>query len=129
MNLAIVIPTRKRRKFRVRPEDALQIDCVRWLRAQPDILFIISQPERLNAPPQRRDFLKALGILGNSGHCELLIFDGRCGPRLPRTILCELKDGDGRLSDEQKGWAIWLELHGFEHRVIRSVAELQAAIG
>lgn len=125
------LPIRGKRKFRIRPEDALQIACVRWLKAQPDILFVVAQPERLNAPPQRRDFLKALGILGNSGHPELLILDGRRpvpGYRT-RTILCELKDGDGRLSDEQKGWAIWLEMHGYEHAVVRSLAELQAAIG
>lgn len=120
------LPVRAKRKFRVRDEDRLQIACVRWLRSQPHLRFLVAQPERLNPLPHRRDFLRALGILGNSGAPELIVLDERDGG------VCwwiELKSGKGRMSAEQKGWRLWLEVSGFRCAVVRSVDELVALIG
>ncbi len=124
----IVLP--KKRRFKIRPEDQLQIACIKWLRAQePDIRFVVCQPERLNPQVQRRDFLKALGILGNVGAPELMIFDARSILK-PRTILCELKDAaKGRMSTGQSEWQTFCIGAGFEHAIVRSVEDLQRALG
>ncbi len=112
-------PARKPRKWQIKPEDALQILCIKLLRARR-IPFVIAQPERLNAPVQRRDWLKKLGILGNSGHVELICF-------LPSRVLCiELKAAKGVVSAEQEAWHKRLPepVH-----VVRSIGEFEALIG
>ena len=124
-----VLPVRAKRKFHIRPEDALQIECVRWLRSQPHIRFMVCQPERLNPPVHRRDFLKALGILGNAGAPELIVLDGRADVWFGRALLCELKTTKGRLSPEQRNWRTFCGSGGFEHHIIRSVEDLQRALG
>lgn len=121
------LPVRGKRKWVTRPEDAIQVQCIRWLRSQPAMRWIVAQPERLNPPPHRRDFLKALGILGNAGAPELLIFDGR--KIIPRMIACELKAPDGRMSPEQIGWQTFCIACGIEHAIVRSVEDLQRALG
>lgn len=114
----IVIPKPKKRKFKIRPEDQLQIKCVKLLRERK-IPFIVAQPERLNAPPQRRDWLKKLGILGNSGHAELILF-------MPNQVIAvELKSDDGKLSEAQHKWSAAMSLSGHRYVVIDSLGEFK----
>lgn len=111
-----------KRKFKVRPEDALQCSVVALLRAL-HIPYLIAQPERLNAPPQRRDWLKKLGILGNAGHIELIVF-------LESGLLCcELKSKDGRLSPEQIKWRGICLARGYRWAAPRTVDEFAALLG
>lgn len=112
----IVIPGK--RKWHIRDEDRLQIACVKLLR-QMHIPFIVAQPERLNARVQRRDWFKKLGILGNAGHPELIVFAA------PRVILCELKTNDGKLSAGQRDWQTFCVEHGYVWAAPRSVDHLR----
>ena len=115
----IIIP--KKRKFKIRPEDQLQIKCVKLLRER-GIPFIVAQPERLNAPPQRRDWLKKLGILGNSGHAELILF-------LPdQVVAVELKSTTGRPSEVQIKWAFGIGIFGHRHETVNSLDEFKAIL-
>ncbi len=100
---------------------------MKWLRTQRGLRWIIAQPERIKAPAQRRDFLRALGIYGNVGHPELLVIDARTKPA--RILFCELKVGDGRTSAEQDKWELWLSTSLVESALIRSVEDLQRAVG
>lgn len=116
----IILP--KKRRWKIRPEDGLQIACVSLLRYR-HIPYIIAQPERLNAAPQRRDWFKKLGILGNAGHVELLVF-------LESGLLCcELKSKDGRLSADQIKWRDMCMARGYRWGAPRTVEEFAALLG
>lgn len=122
-------PTRARkRKLKIRAEDSLQIACVRYLRGLDSVRFMVVQPERINAPPRRRDLLGSLGILHNAGHPELIVIDARF-PLNPRVWFLELKRPKGSVSQEQLAWAAWLRDAGFNYALVRSVEELTAVIG
>lgn len=114
-----------KRKFTIRLEDQLQIDCIKLLRTYQSthpgkLRWIIAQPERLNrVTPWMRDFLKRLGIFGNQGHPELLLF-----PAGGDVILIELKTAKGKWSAEQIGWREWCDKSGFKHYAITTTDEL-----
>jgi hypothetical protein len=125
----IVLPKNRSRRFRIKPEDALQVECVKLIRdyqrAHPGALqYIVVQPERTNPQPQRRDWLKKLGIFGNSGHQEILLFhnDAR------RDWFIELKAPDGRMSSEQLDWQTWAIATGRNQCVVRSVEQFAAIL-
>ena len=116
----IIIP--KKRKWKIRPEDKLQVACVKMLR-NLDRPFIVAQPERLNAPINRRDWFTKLGILGNAGHHELIIFT-RTG-----VVLVEWKSAGGKVSNAQKEWAERLSGRlNIATFVCRSVDEFRAIL-
>jgi len=118
-------PKRGKRKFTLRLEDQLQIQCMVLIRTyihrHPGKLrYMVVQPERLKPPPRRRDFFKKLGLLGNRGHPELLVL-----PADPEMMtLIELKTERGRYSAEQLSWQAWCESRGYRHAVVRSVDDL-----
>lgn len=118
-----------KRKFKIRPEDSLQVKCIRYLRGLKDVRFLVSQGERTaaNSSPQRRDRLKALGVLGNKGCVELTVLDARHSP--PRAWFIELKAPKGPTKTEQLEWQDWLERKGFLYGLVRSVEDLIALLG
>lgn len=112
---------KRARKFVVRPEDKLQIDCVALLRER-GIPFLVAQPERLNAPVHRRDWFKKLGIFGNAGHPELFIFT-------PQGVACcELKSARGKFSTEQDEWRVWLETNGYAYHAVTSLDQFRGIL-
>ena len=116
----------KRRKFHLREEDRLQLACIKYLRSLDGVRVIVYQPERIKAPAQRRDFLKALGLY-NAGAPELIVLDAR--RRMPMAYWIELKRPKGRVGQSQLEWQAWLEANGYRHAVIRNVEELSVLLG
>jgi len=119
----------RKRRFKIREEDALQIACVKLIRdyqrAHPGTLrYLVIQPERLNPGPGRRDWFRKLGIFGNSGHHELILLhnDAR------RDWYIELKTEDGQMSHEQLAWQTWAIATGRNHCVVRSAEQFQAIL-
>lgn len=119
----------EKRRFTIRLEDKLQILCIDLIRAyirrHPGKLrYVVSQPERLNrVTPWMRDFLKRLGIFGNQGHPELLLF-----PAGGDVILIELKTPTGKWSAEQIGWREWCMARGYRHEVVMNSGKIVAIL-
>lgn len=70
-----------------------------------------------------RDFLKRLGIFGNQGHPELLLF-----PASGDVILIELKTAKGKWSAEQIGWREWCLARGYRHEVVTDSGQIVAML-
>lgn len=122
----VIIPGK--RKFKIRPEDALQIKCIsyirRFCRINPHrVKWFVAQPERINAPAQRRDWLKKLGILGNAGHAEMIIIGDD-----DDVVFIEWKSAEGRFSKQQKEWNDWCGMRGIGYYSVRSLAEFVAIL-
>jgi hypothetical protein len=123
----IILP--KKRRFVIREEDHLQIQCMVLIRTyihrHPGKLrYMVIQPERTKPPLRLRDFFKKLGILGNPGIPELLLL-----PADPELFtLIELKTARGKFSAEQLSWATWCEARGYRHRVVRTCEELSVIL-
>lgn len=121
----IFIPPSQKRKRKLREEDQFQIDCIRLIRAEKHLRFLVAQPDRIKNPTMwMRQFLKRLGIFGNLGHPEIVIFP----PDPMRTTLIELKTRHGKMSTEQTEWAVWCIDRGYKHYVVRGINEMAAVL-
>ncbi len=110
---------RKPGKRKMKPEDALQIQCIKelrhWLNYGTERLrYIVAQPEK-SRTYRMQQIDRAKGLLGNPGHPELLLFPA---DRMP--VLIEFKAKDGKESEDQFGWREWCHRVGYRHEVVRS---------
>lgn len=128
MDDADVILPGKRKRRNLRPEDALQMGCIKLIRqyqrAHPGTLqYIVAQPENSRTLwKQQHD--KAMGRLGNAGHHEILLLNNN--PL--RDWFIELKVGNNKLSDAQLGWYAWAVATGRNQATVRTLEQFRLVL-
>lgn len=112
------------RKSRGHPEDALQVQCVNWFRAQYTepraIIFAIPNGGKRNAKEAAR--LKAGGV--RSGVFDLQII-GQLKETNQHCMFVELKIKPNKLTDNQKEFKRIAEIHGVPVEVCYSFDEFE----
>lgn len=122
---ALEVPAERKKRSKIRPEDTLQANCMTMIKARKDLHYIVCQPDRIKAPTYfMQNFLRKLGVFGNGGHPEVLIF-----PSNPADItLIELKTARGIMREEQAKWRVWCIERGYRHHVIRSLEDMERVL-
>ena len=95
-----------------RPEQSLQIACVKWFRLQYPNSRICAIPNSAKRGVVEGAMFKAQGV--SAGYPDLQILHNG------KVYFIEMKSDKGRLSDSQKEWQTWLTENGFEHYVCNS---------
>lgn len=116
----------------MRPEDALQKLCVKWLQPYYDmgLLRFFHVPNAEKRSYKRMNYLRSIGF--KNGVADLVILipsteytNVRAPKSEPRTLYCELKVGRNALEPDQSDWAAWLIKSGFQWFEVRSLDDMK----
>lgn len=106
-----------------RPEQALQIACVKWFRYQHHDEILIHIPNGGYRTAIESLKFKQMGVLAGVPDLLLLKNSGKYG-----ALFIEMKSGNGKLSDSQKSMIGRMESKGYKCEVASSFEEFKRII-